>query len=341
MHLLRSVMCLQLLPALADLYSLELASPHLADSRPFKFARPLRPLTLPMSKRPFDGAGGDDAKQEASKKLKREDADGDKSICSICRNEWEAASCVPHSLACGHSVCTNCLGGILKKTSKRSVRARPSHVSSVDSKQSEGAELIAVSCCWFVVLVCCCSASWKVRCPECRRETVVKIEGVKTSASLSALEAVKRMPRNYALVQACATRAQRVSAAVRCVIPGCANPVTHFCVTKCKDQCVKHERDCHAAASGFADHVRVPIADKAAHIAAQEQKDLEEVLAVAAKAAAAEATRELLMPHTAKIREVKANVQAADAELAKQRAGQQKQQTSTQSSSDLTARVNG
>ena len=174
------------------------------------------------------------------------------------------------------------------------------------------------------------SASWKVSCPVCRRENVVKIEGAKSSASLSALEAAKRMPRNYALVDAIEVAAQAAPAAaasvasagqqppLRCIIPGCSNPVTHFCATKCKEQCDKHERDGHAAASGFADHIRGLIADKAAQLAAQERKDHDEVIAVAAQGV----RKAVLEQQEITIREVKAKMQAADVELVKQRKGQ-------------------
>ena len=163
---------------------------------------------------------------------------------------------------------------------------------------------------------------WEVSCSECHDDepTVVKIKGVKPAADLTALQVAKRMPSNYALVRA--TRAQLAAGAkiLRCAIPGCVNPVTHFCVTKCKELCTKHERDGHAAAGGFAGHVRVPIAGKAAHLAAQERKDRAELLAVVE----AQEVRELLEPHAATIQVVKAELQAAEAQLAKQRKGQQK-----------------
>ena len=158
-----------------------------------------------------------------------------------------------------------------------------------------------------------------MRCPECKDGELVTIR-IKDEdiAELSVpLQVAKRMPLNYALVRA--TRAQQVSSAVRCIISGCMEPVTHFCLTKCKDQCAKHERDGHAAASGFADHVRVPIAHKAAHLEAQEQKVCKEVVEVVAKE-----LRKLLQPHAAAIQDVRAAVDTAEVQLAKRRKGQQK-----------------
>ena len=164
--------------------------------------------------------------------------------------------------------------------------------------------------CALVVLLCVCcvvvaaSSAWKVRCPLCpftMHPPVVKIQGTKPSTKLSALEVAKLMPISHALVQA--TRAASAAAAAppppaprvqpyvapyvappspvviqqsapKCMWPGCKDAVTHFCVTKCGDQCRKHEAEGHAAAGGFGGHIRLTVQQRAA----QQLKDKQEAI---------------------------------------------------------------
>ena len=120
--------------------------------------------------------------------------------------------------------------------------------------------------------------------------------GAGAAAGLSALEAAKHVPLNHALVDTTKANEQQqqrfqqqqaaaVAAAaaaqptLACMWPACKAPVTHFCTTKCGDQCRQHEAELHAESIGFGNHVRIPIADKAAQL----RKDRDEVFADAAQ----------------------------------------------------------